>query len=106
MIDPAQAVTIGTVLGAATVYILRERSKSKNEKSNNGHLKIIVEKMATKEQLQKTNGKLTKIDKAVGLINGNVKNIKENCKATTERFEKDINENQADIKNILKDNRP
>ena len=102
MIDPAQAVTIGTVLGAAAVYILRERSKSKNEKSNNGHLKIIVEKMATKEQLQKTNGKLTKIDKAVGLINGNVKNIKENCKATTERFGKEIGNNRKEILDIAK----
>ena len=102
MIDPAQAVTMGTVLGAATVYILRERSKSKSEKSNNGHLKVIVEQMATKEQLNKTNGKIGKINATMGIISTNVTNMQTNCKATTERFGKEIGNNRKEILDMAK----
>lgn len=102
MTDPASLATLGTILGVAVVYVLRERSKWKNEKSNNGHLEIIKEKMATKEQLNATNGKIGKIDTKVGIINTNIENMQNNCKMTTERFGKEIGNNRKEILDMAK----
>jgi len=102
MIDPATLGMFGTMLGVTITYILRERSKSKNEKSSNGHLEIIKKQMATKEQLDETNGKIGKIDKTVGIISTNVENMQTNCKTTTERFGKEISNNRKEILDIAK----
>jgi len=96
MIDPANIATMGTVLGAAIAYILRERSKNRNEKLNNGHLEIIKKQMATKEQL-------SKIDKITEIIKTNVENMQTNCKTTTERFGKEISNNRKEILDMAKE---
>ena len=102
MIDPATLGMFGTMLGATVVYILREHSKGKNEKSNNGHLETITKQMATKEQLDETNEKIGKIDKTVGIMNTNVENMQANCKTTTGRFGKEINNNRNKIFDMAK----
>jgi len=108
MLEPAQIATLGSILGFAIVYVLRERNKWKSEKSNDGHLAGIKDKMATKEQVDEmnkvvveTNGKVGCMDKKLAVVNTNVQNMQKNCEATTERFEKSINGNRGDIKNIL-----
>jgi len=98
-IDPATLGVLGmfgTTLGATVTYILRERSKHKTEKSNNGDIKAI--KKTTAENLRYLN----KVDKNLGIVSTNVENMQKNCAATTERFEKDIDENREDIKGLLK----
>ena len=102
MIDPATLGMFGTMLGATVVYILRERSKGKNEKSNNGDIKVIKEQMATKKQLDETNGKIGSIDKTIGIISTNVENMQTNCSTTTERFGKEINNNRKEILDMAK----
>ena len=93
-IDPATLGVLGmfgTTLGATVTYILRERSKH-----NNGDIKAI--KKTTAENLRYLN----KVDKNLGIVSTNVENMQKNCAATTERFEKDIDENREDIKGLLK----
>ncbi len=102
MTDPASLATFGTILGVAVVYILRERGKWKSEKSNNGHLETIKKQMATKEQLDETNGKIGEINTTVGIISTNVDNMQTNCKATTERFGKEIGNNRKEILDMAK----
>lgn len=98
-IDPATLGVLGmfgTTLGATVTYILRERSKHKNEKSNNGDIKEI--KKTTAENLKFLN----KVDKNLGIVKTNQENMQKHCESTTGRFEKDIDENREDIKDLLK----
>ena len=94
--EPVSVGTLVAVAGGVFAYVLRERSKSKNEKTNNCDIKAI--KKTTAENLKYLN----RMDKKLGIIDTNVQNMQKHCTETTTRFAKDITENRGDIKSLLK----
>ena len=94
--DPISISTLIAIGGGIVAYAIREAKKTKTEKSNNGDIKEI--KKSTGEILTFLN----KVDKNLGIVSTDVENMRKNCKATTERFEKDIDESREDIKSLLK----
>ena len=96
-IEPISTATLASLVGGIIAYILRERHKGKNSQENNGDIKDI--KKTTKE----TKVCLNKVNTSLGIISNDVKNMRQNCTQTTERFGKEITENRKDIKDILKD---
>ena len=98
-IEPVSFGTLVAVAGGVFAYVLRERSKSKNEKINNCDIKEI--KKTTKEN-QKC---LASMDKSLGIVATNVENMQKHCGETTERFAAEIKENRGDIKGMLKGKR-
>ena len=101
--EPVSVGTLVAVAGGVFAYVLRERSKSKNEKTNNGAIKDIKDTMAeVKKTVVSTNEKLVKIDKCMVKLDTNVGNMQKHCGETTARFAKDITENRGDIKGLLK----
>ena len=99
VIDPVSIGTLVAVVGGTFAYVLRERSKSKDEKTNNCDIKDI------KKTVVSTSEKLVNMDKRLVKVDTNVENMQKHCGETTERFAEEIKENRGDIKGMLKGKR-
>ena len=95
--------TLITVIGGIIAFVIRERSKDKEEKKSNGHLS------AVKKTVDGMNGKIDTLDLKVDRIENKVTAVKvvaeerkEFCKQTVARFEKAIVQTQKEVLDIAK----
>ena len=96
MIDPAQIGILTTLLGGAFVYVLRERSKWKIEKLNNGNLEKILKTVDNIDE--KTDLLITDL----AIVDTEVTAHKKYCDDTTKRFNQAINNNRKEILDMAK----
>jgi len=83
-------------LSAIINSALRERKRNRSEKKNGASLKEV--KVLTKS----IDTKVDNLNINMAQLSTEVKGIKNNCRQTTRRFEKSINENRRDILEMVK----
>ena len=100
MSDPVVTSALVALVGSNVLAWIREWRRGRNGKSVgievNGDLKEI------KSITAKTNASIYSIDKNLSIVTTEVRNMKTNCHATVTRFEKEINGNRLDIKDLMR----
>lgn len=83
-------------LSAIIISALKERKRNRSQRKNGASLEEV--KVLTKN----IDTKVDNLNINMAQLSTEVKGIKNNCRQTTRRFEKSINENRRDILEVVK----